>query len=94
MPIYEYRCRACAASFDSLQSIANRDAPCRVKCLKCGKKQMRREISMPVMGVDATVSPGADFKNLMRKMEKGTARAGKENLQRAASLRGRKYGAQ
>lgn len=94
MPIYEYRCRACAASFDSLQSIANRDAPCRVKCLKCDKKQMQREISTPVMGVDATKGPGTDFKNLMRKMERGTGRDGKQNLQRAASLRGRKYGAQ
>jgi putative FmdB family regulatory protein len=94
MPIYEYRCRACAACFDSLQSIANRDAPCRVKCLKCGKKKMERSISTPVMGVDATLGPGSDFKNLMRKMERGTGRSGKENLQRAASLRGRKYGAQ
>ena len=55
---------------------------------------MQREISTPVMGVDATKGPGTDFKNLMRKMERGTGRDGKQNLQRAASLRGRKYGAQ
>jgi hypothetical protein len=46
------------------------------------------------MGADATVGPGADFKELTRKMSAGLPKKYRENLDRAASLRGRKYGAQ
>jgi len=46
------------------------------------------------MGVDATQGPGADFKELTRKMGRTLPRQYRENLDRAASLRGKKYGAQ
>lgn len=39
MPTYEYRCSACAYTFDLFQSITER--PIR-KCLKCGKHKLER----------------------------------------------------
>jgi len=46
------------------------------------------------MGADATKGPGADFKELTRKMGQGLPKRYRENLDSAASLRGKKYGAQ
>jgi hypothetical protein len=46
------------------------------------------------MGADATVGPGADFKELTRKMSPYLTKNARQNMERAASLRGRKYGAQ
>jgi hypothetical protein len=51
-------------------------------------------VSLPVTGADATVGPGADFKELARKMSRSLPRSARENMERAASLRGRKYGPQ
>jgi hypothetical protein len=45
------------------------------------------------MGVDATKGPGSDFKALMNKMKRGQPKKVHQNLDRAASLRGKKYGA-
>ena len=47
-----------------------------------------------VMGVDATVGAGSDFKELTRRMGAGLPKRYRENLERAASLKGKKYGAQ
>jgi hypothetical protein len=46
------------------------------------------------MGVDATVGAGSDFKELTRRMSAGLPKRYRENLERAASLKGKKYGAQ
>jgi hypothetical protein len=40
------------------------------------------------------VGPGADFRELTKKIGAGLPKRYRENLDRAASLRGRKYGAQ
>jgi hypothetical protein len=45
------------------------------------------------MGVDATKGPGSDFKALMNKMKRGQPKSTHNTLDKAASLRGRKYGA-
>jgi hypothetical protein len=45
------------------------------------------------MGVDATKGPGSDFKALMNKMKRGQHKRYHETLDKAASLRGKKYGA-
>lgn len=94
MPTYEYQCKKCAHAFEDIQKIADRDTPCGKPCPACKKKGVERGISVPVMGADATVGPGADFKELARKMSAGLPKRYRENLDRAASLRGRKYGAQ
>jgi hypothetical protein len=46
------------------------------------------------MGVDATKGPGSEFKQLMEKIKRKQPKRFHENLDRAASLRGKKYGAQ
>jgi len=46
------------------------------------------------MGVDASKGPGADFKKLTDRIGKGVPKRYRENLDRAASLRGKKFGAQ
>lgn len=97
MPIYEYKCgqKRCGYEFESMQPIDSRDTPALEPCPKCKQLGVMREFrSPPVTGVDATVGPGADFKELTRKMERGLPKSVRENLTRAASLRGRKYGPQ
>jgi putative FmdB family regulatory protein len=94
MPTYEYQCRACKHAFEDIKKIDDRDAPCSAPCPQCGKRGVERGISVPVTGADATVGPGADFKELTRKMSAGLPKKYRDNLDRAASLRGRKYGAQ
>jgi hypothetical protein len=46
------------------------------------------------MGVDATKGPGSDFKELSKKMSRYLTPSARQNMERAASLRGKKYGAQ
>jgi len=94
MPTYEYQCRKCKHAFEDIKKIDDRDAPCSAPCPACKKRGVERGISVPVMGADATVGPGADFKELTRKMSRGLPKSARGNLERAASLRGRKYGAQ
>ena len=94
MPTYEYSCAKCKHTWETLQKIADRDTPCGEPCPACKKKSVTRGISAPVMGADANVGPGADFKELARKISRGVPKKYRENLDRAASLRGRKYGPQ
>lgn len=94
MPTYEYQCRKCSHAFQDIKKMDDRDAPCTAPCPACGRRGVGRCISVATMGVDATKGPGADFKELTRKMGRGLPRQYRENLDRAASLRGKKYGAQ
>lgn len=97
MPTYEYQCRKCSHAFETIKRIDDRDLPCGEPCPACRKLEVERGISVPVMGVDATLGPGADFRELTRKMSRSlpkSANSARENLERAASLRGKKYGAQ
>jgi putative FmdB family regulatory protein len=94
MPTYEYSCAKCHHAWESIHKIADRDTPCGEPCPACKKRSVTRGISAPVMGADATSGPGADFKELTRKMSAGLPKKYRENLDRAASLRGRKYGPQ
>jgi len=94
MPTYEYQCTKCCRTWESLLKINDRDVPCAAPCPACGKRGVTRGVSAPVMGADATVGPGADFKELTRKMGRGLPKSARETLERVASLRGRKYGAQ
>ena len=95
MPVYEYRCSGCGEGFERILSVSEREAPLKAKCPGCGKRKVRRAFDTPpVMGADATLGPGADFKELMKKIKRGQPKAVHEKLDAAASLRGRKYGAQ
>jgi putative FmdB family regulatory protein len=94
MPTYEYQCRACHHAFEDIKKIDDRDLPCGEPCPACRKRKVERGISAPVMGADAKVGPGADFKELAAKIARGVPKKYRENLDRAASLRGRKYGPQ
>ena len=94
MPTYDYSCAKCAHTFESFQKIDERDAPVQQPCPQCGKRGVSRGVSAPVMGVDAAMGSGSDFKELTRRMSAGLPKRYRENLERAASLKGRKYGAQ
>jgi putative FmdB family regulatory protein len=92
MPTYDYLCEGCGTRWEALLPIADRELPCELPCPECGEKRVARAyITPPVGGADATLSPGADFKNLMRRMSHGQPQRVREGLDRAASLRGRKY---
>lgn len=89
MPTYDYECSSCKHAFESFLPINDRDLPCSSKCVKCKKKQVKRVFNVaPVGGVDKTLSPGSDFKEIMGKMAKGVPERYREGLHRAADLRG------
>lgn len=44
MPLYEYKCSACGASFDKLVRLAEVDG--QFACPECGSVQTKRQISM------------------------------------------------
>lgn len=48
----------------------------------------------PMGGVDKTLSPGSDFKQMMNKMATGVPERYREGLYKAADLRGGKLGTQ
>ena len=94
MPVYEYACEGCRAAWETVLPISERDSPCAKPCPQCKKKKVRRGVSVCTMGVDATKGPGSEFKALMGKIGKGVPKRYREGLDRAASLRGKKYGSQ
>lgn len=94
MPIYPYHCTHCLVAWDALLPVAERDSLIHSVCPGCGLRTVQRAVAAPITGVDATVGPGANFKELARKMSRGLPRSARENMERAASLRGRKYGPQ
>ena len=94
MPVYEYSCEGCKQAWETVLPIAERDSPCAKPCPQCRKKKVRRGVSVCTMGVDATKGPGSEFKALMNKMKRGQPKSTHNTLDRAASLRGKKYGAQ
>lgn len=95
MPTYDYQCGGCGSRWEAFLSVGDRELPCELPCPQCKKKKVQRAwITPPTGGVDATRGPGADFKELARKMGRGLPPKARENMERAASLRGRKYGPQ
>jgi putative FmdB family regulatory protein len=93
MPIYEYQCPQCTHYWNALHPMGKRDNP-PGGCPECGCNAVTRLVSAPITGVDATLGPGAEFKELTRKISRGVPPSARANLERAASLRGRKYGSQ
>ncbi len=59
MPIYEYRCEACAHEVEALQKVG--DSPLR-KCPECGKLALRRLMSAPVFRLKGGGWYETDFK--------------------------------
>ena len=95
MPVYEYTCEKCKGQWETVLPISQRDTPLAQPCPQCKKRKcVRRGVSVCTMGVDATKGPGSDFKALMNKMKKSQPRSTHNALDHAASLRGKKYGAQ
>lgn len=94
MPTYDYECSACKNAFSEFAAIKNRDLPLRKRCLLCGAKIQRAWRIAPVGGVDTKLNPGTRFKEIMTKLSASVPERYRENLARAASLRGGKYGAQ
>ena len=93
MPIYEFKCNSCQHIFEELLSIGKRDEPCCQPCPQCKKREIQRDWrNTAVMGCDATVGPGAEFKALSKKISRSLPASAKVNMERAASLTGRKYG--
>jgi putative FmdB family regulatory protein len=43
MPLYEYQCKDCGASFDSLRSMKDSDSP--IPCKECHSQETARKIS-------------------------------------------------
>ncbi len=93
MPTYDYQCSDCAALFSEFLAISDRDLPLKTLC-SCGGKIARAWINPPVGGVDRTLSPGADFKELINRITPTVPKRYRDGLQRSASLRGGRLGSQ
>lgn len=95
MPTYDYACQRCQHCFDSFLLIADRDAPVTQPCPQCRKRGIERVFkTAPVGGVDKTLSPGSDFKTMMKRVARGVPERYRETLYKAADLRGGKLGTQ
>lgn len=57
MPMYEFHCDACDATFDHRTSISARDE--KVACPQCGSRKTGRKLSVVAVGASAEKSGGA-----------------------------------
>lgn len=58
MPIYEYSCKACSATFEQLVKRMNGEHQ-EVKCPKCGSSATARSLSVFAVGAQQTPQPAA-----------------------------------
>ncbi len=56
MPLYEYHCRDCGATFEMLRRI--KDADSDLECPKCGSTEVERQFSTFAAGSCGTGSRG------------------------------------
>ncbi|HVS69747.1 MAG TPA: zinc ribbon domain-containing protein [Phycisphaerae bacterium] len=56
MPIYEFHCDQCDATFEQMMTMSQRDA--KVKCPACGSKKTGRKLSVVAVGASGA-SAGA-----------------------------------
>ncbi len=82
MPIYEYRCEACAHEVEALQKVG--DSPLR-KCPECGKLALRRLMSAPVFRLKGGGWYETDFKGEAEKKRNLVETSGAESKETAAS---------
>ena len=62
-------------------------------CPSCRSTDVIREFNQaPAAAVDMTLSPGSDFKEVMKKVSKGVPKRYRENLEQASSRRGTVWG--
>jgi putative FmdB family regulatory protein len=59
VPIYEYECTACKATFDRLQKLSNPDP---VDCPECGQPKVKRRVSAPAFRLAGSGWYETDFK--------------------------------
>lgn len=64
MPIYEYRCEACAHTFEVLQKMS--DEPLK-KCPECGVMQLKKLVSAAGFQLKGSGWYETDFKNSGKK---------------------------
>jgi putative FmdB family regulatory protein len=57
MPMYEFHCDSCDATFDERVSINERDHA--VTCPHCGSRKTGRKLSVVAVGAPAGAKPGA-----------------------------------
>ena len=56
MPIYEYHCDHCDATFEQMTSMSQRDA--KTQCPACGSKKTGRKLSVVAVGGAAAATAG------------------------------------
>jgi putative FmdB family regulatory protein len=61
MPIYEYQCEDCGASFDKF--VRSQTASFQVECPKCHSKNCRKQISMFGSSVGSGATSGSGGAN-------------------------------
>ncbi len=81
MPIYEYRCGACAHQLEALQKMT--DAALR-KCPECGKSQLKRLVSAPQFRLKGSGWYETDFKNKNETKRNLVEHAGAESSETAS----------
>jgi putative FmdB family regulatory protein len=92
MPLYEYYCESCEHSFEELLNVSKRDEPLKKPCTECGEKKIKKGISVPITGADATITLEKMCPGFSKKMEKISNspvvnRAAKRNMMAAANMK-------
>jgi putative FmdB family regulatory protein len=82
MPIYEYQCKNCQHTFDTLQKI-NEDP--LVKCPECEKETLKKLISQAGFRLKGTGWYETDFKGTKKKPEQSKADSGSTTTKKTES---------
>ena len=96
MPMYDYRCESCENIWELLQTMSNREVPCKEKCPHCGENKVVRHIGeFPSTTVDTSLTPnkktGGQWNDLMQKMKSYTPERMHDKLDHASSQTGRRW---
>ena len=92
MPLYEYHCESCKHSFEELLNVSKRNEPIKTPCPECGEDKVKKGISVPITGADATITLDKMCPGFTKKMEQISnspvvGREGKKNIMASASMK-------
>ncbi len=72
MPLYDYHCATCGASWEAVQTISNRDEPLKVPCTECDQHTIKRDVvtGTIVSGVNMRAKVPQGFRDVLTKIRK------------------------
>ena len=75
MPLYEYQCSGCGATFDKFSSIADRNIPTEEPCPQCGENKVTQKIGVTPLADPVRlgrIKAPEGFRDVLRNVKKNT----------------------